>query len=107
MSDDSKIFVKELSQALMSATGNRALNTNSYISIGLFFTILVGTLAVVNSVYTAKAEISTRLERVEFRESAIEKKNADWTFKDMFKWCVHLQRDNPQVKVPEPEHTNE
>lgn len=71
------------------------LNTNSYISIALVFTIVGCTLWINNNF----KDMNYRLERIENKSA----ENA-WTGVDMFKWAVKLQKDNPGVKVPEPKH---
>jgi hypothetical protein len=87
-----------------------ALNANSYVSIGLLITIIAATWVIASSVNKvtssindAKTEFGARMERFESRVAAIEKNRETWTDGDMFRWAVHLQKENPTLKVPEPE----
>lgn len=89
------------------------ISSQTYISVSLFAMILAGFWAVLNTLYGAKSEINSRIDKVEWNQSQMrsefnEFKNQKsatetWTDRDMFKWSVHLQRDNPNIKVPEPE----
>lgn len=76
--------------------GEHKLNANSYISISLMVTIIGCTLWINNS-----------FNKIDNRLVNIESKSIEniWTGVDMFKWAVKLQRDNPQIKVPEPKHS--
>jgi hypothetical protein len=58
---------------------------------------------VIDTVTIAKGEITARLDKVETRVSTVESSRNSWTSTDMFKWAVHLQQNNPSLKVPEPE----
>lgn len=81
------------------------INVNTYVSIGVIVILCGGFWAVINSIYAAKVELTMRTERLELRLTAIEsmkKESETWNDRDMFKWTVHLQRDNPNLKVPEP-----
>lgn len=73
--------------------------------------MLAGFWLVINSVYTSKFEIATnqirfetKIDGVATRMDKYEKTKETWGFQDMFKWAVHLQRDNPTMKVPEPDN---
>lgn len=86
------------------------MNTNTYISIGLVVTVLGGFVAVINTLYSAKGEITARLDKVEWRMASVENKplpvqrKESWTDRDMFKWAVRLQKENQgKITVPEPE----
>ena len=99
------------------------VSTNTYVSISIFAMGLAGFWAVMNTIYGAKADISTRLDKSEWNQGQFmqqvtelrteinqmrdKKQTAEtWSDRDMFKWSAHLQRDNPSIKVPEPEmHT--
>lgn len=87
------------------------LNANTYISVGLVVVVLGGFFAVLNSLYTAKGEITARLDKVEWRMGGYEKsmpKHESWTDRDMFKWAVKLQKENQgKIVVPEPEMHDE
>lgn len=75
------------------------LNANSYVSIGLLITIIAATWVISSSVNKA-----TELNRqFEVRLATMEKNRETWTDSDMFRWAVHLQKENPTLKIPEPE----
>lgn len=90
------------------------ISTNTYVSVGLLVFLLGGFWAVLNTIYSSKTEITTRQDKMEMRIANIEaqkKQEETWTDTDMFRWAVHLQRDNADpkklqvegLKVPEPE----
>jgi len=111
---------------------NGAVTVNTKVSIGLIVSLIgglaLGTWAIVGAVNGAKSDITTqivavnsRLDRHDivfenFKTSQndlkdqvrlVQQHKETWSYQDMFKWAVHLQRDNPQVKVPEPEQAKE
>jgi len=95
---------------ILNAGHNTALNANSYVSLGLLITIILATWTISSainkasgSLENAKAEFSGRMDRFESRLSATEKNRETWTDGDMYRWAVHLQKENPSLKVPEPE----
>lgn len=55
---------------------------------------------------TTKNELVGKIDKLETRMTAFEQSKNSWTATDMFKWAVHLQQSNPQIKVPEPETTD-
>jgi hypothetical protein len=104
--------VRELQNETGLAVVTSGINTNTYMSIGLFFALAGGFWAVINTIYTTKAEITSKQERFEMKIEALdarmgkfEKLKETWSFQDQFKWSVHLQRDNPNIKIPEPTDT--
>jgi hypothetical protein len=89
--------------------GEHKLNSNSYISLGLVLLLLSGGVWMnnkFNDLAGGQKDVGFKIEKVESRVGAIETAKVvnRWTNIDMFKWAVHLQRDNPQIKVPEPKH---
>jgi len=103
------------------------LNTNSYISIGLGVAVVgavVGGFGTMNVWLGGKfdaqneklmatnsqlTQITYDMKQLQQRLDRIEGNKAKdpWVGVDMFKWAVKLQRDNPQIKVPEPKHESE
>ncbi len=104
------------------------LNTNTGVSIGiivLMFAGFWGVMAGINSmkrdiditqsqigaartevsgqVAALRMELNGRIDKVEARAITLEAKSNSWNSTAMFKWAVHLQQANPQIKVPEPE----
>ena len=86
------------------------INTNTYVSIGLIMALCGGIWAILSAISSTKADIESarrdlnfRFEKLEGRITNIESSKNVWTSTDMFKWAVHLQQANPQIKVPEPE----
>lgn len=86
------------------------INTNSFISLGLLIAVIAGIFTVVNAVYSARYEITRKQDKFEMVMEGFTKRldksdtsRETWGFHNMFKWAVHLQRDNPQLKVPEPD----
>jgi hypothetical protein len=89
------------------------INSNTYISIGLLASIILATWfmsgaigAARSDVTAAKVEIINRVTKTEERIGQLEKSHETWNDSDMFRWAVHLQKENPNLKIPEPEqHT--
>lgn len=86
------------------------INTNTYVSFGLLALVVGGLWAILGSLAGAKDEVkearresNVRFDKMEMRISGLESTKNTWTATDMFKWAVHLQQANPQMKVPEPE----
>ena len=86
------------------------LNMQTYVSIGLIMLICGGIWSILSAITGTKIDISdtrreliTRFDKIELRVSSLENTKNVWTATDMFKWAVHLQQANPQMKVPEPE----
>jgi len=93
------------------------INTNTGVSVGIivlgfaaFFTImnvLNGMKAeiVLSRTETAslKMELNGKIDKNEARIIAIEANKTGITTTEFFRWAVHLQQSNPQLKVPEPE----
>lgn len=104
-------------------TSPKGINTNTYVSFGVIGAIVVVALWINNSiseaktaVTTAKTEITSRMDKSDTtmcelakRMDRFESNKETWSSQDMFRWCVHLQRDNDgsngsvKLKVPEPE----
>lgn len=86
------------------------INTNTYVSVGLLLFLAGALWAILSSISGTKTEITnlglnmnSRFDKIETRVSSLESARNTWTSTDMFKWAVHLQQANPQIKVPEPE----
>lgn len=86
--------------------GVNGINTNTYVSLGVLFTILIASWTINTSVNSTRNAITNRLDKTEARILVLETNKDIWTDADMFKWAVHLQRENPTLKVPEPEMHN-
>jgi hypothetical protein len=104
--------VNEMANGIQPGNGfprMTGINTNTYVSITMLFALVGGFGAVLTTLYGAKAEITTKQERFEMKleilSARVEKFEAmreTWAFQDQYRWYVHLQRDNPNLKVPEP-----
>ena len=97
------------------------INQNTYISVGLLIVLLGGFAWVIKGqsdnrsdnilmkselimqAAASKNELSSKIDKLETRMLNVESAKNTWTSTDMFKWAVHLQQSNPQIKVPEPE----
>lgn len=86
------------------------VNTNTYVSVGLaaligggIWSILTAISGTKTEIKDARSEMLGRFDKIELRVSNLESTKNIWTATDMFKWAVHLQQANPQIKVPEPE----
>lgn len=100
------------------------IGTQTYVSVGLIILILSGfglvlkgindnkveTVTTKNELSTTalntKNELSNQIGALNARITNMETSRNSWTSTDMFKWAVHLQQANPQIKVPEPEVNN-
>lgn len=101
------------------------INANTGVSIGIV-TAVLGALAWIiggqagnaKAISDMKNELSmqaiqsnnsltSKIDKVETRLTALETLRNSWTHADMFRWAVHLQQSNPQIKVPEPEATGQ
>ena len=83
--------------------------------IGMMLSVIAGTWFVASRVSTAKTDImaqNTSMKAdfvaqktaIEARLTALESRQTKetWTDGDMFRWATRLQRENPNLKVPEP-----
>ena len=93
-----------------SHKGQMMINTNTYVSVGLIMLICGGIYAILGAINSTKSDVNAtredlnrRFDKVELRVASLESSRNTWTATDMFKWAVHLQQANPQIKVPEPE----
>ncbi len=77
------------------------INTNTYISVALFILIVSGVVWITNTINRFDSKIDTLSGQI----VAVQNVHESWSYQDMFKWCVRLQRDNPQIKIPDPETT--
>lgn len=97
------------------------INSNTGLSIGIV-TAILGALAWIiggqagnaRAISDMKNELSVqaiqsnnvltgKIDKLETRMTALESGRNSWTHADMFRWAVHLQQANTQIKVPEPE----
>lgn len=90
------------------------LNTNTGLSIGIVVVLFGGFAFVLKGQNDTRNELSmqavqsnnaliNKIEKLEGRMTTLESTRNGWTSVDMFRWAVHLQQANPQIKVPEPE----
>jgi hypothetical protein len=87
------------------------LDKNTYISLGLVASVIGGAIALIVAIYSAKGDITAKLDRFDWRLGAVEsnvskveKSQETWTDVDMFRWSVRLQRANEgKLIVPEVE----
>lgn len=90
------------------------LNTNTGLSIGIVITLFGGFAWVIKAQNETKNDLSmqaiqsnnlltNKIDKLESRMTTLESTRNSWTSTDMFRWAVHLQQANPQIKVPEPE----
>jgi hypothetical protein len=52
---------------------------------------------------TNKMEFMSEIDKIKTDVSMIKANKSSVTGTQFFKWAVHLQQANPQIKVPEPE----
>ena len=93
------------------------LNLNTVVTIiGMMLSVIAGTWVVANKVATAKTDIMAQnatmkadfvaaRTAIESRITALEARPINketWSDGDMFRWATRLQRENPNLKVPEP-----
>ena len=88
----------------------KLINVNTGVSLGLIVICLAGIWAILSAISSTKTEVGAartelngRFDQMEQRVKQLENNKNSWTGVDMFKWAVHLQQQNPQIKVPEPE----
>lgn len=93
------------------------IGSNTYFSIGIIMAVCGGIWAILSAINGAKSdigsaraeiiearrEVNAHFDKLELRVQTLESARNTWTATDMFKWAVHLQQANPQLKVPEPE----
>jgi outer membrane murein-binding lipoprotein Lpp len=99
----------------MNSNGRVNVNTNTFVSMGVLAAIVTGTWVLANKIgnvktdilasnVTMKAEFAAKATSIEARVTALEgrPKNETWSDGDMFRWATRLQRENHNLKVPEP-----
>ena len=93
------------------------INTNTYVSLGLIMLIAGGIWAILTSIsgtksevgavhqeiVGAKIELNAHFDKMEDRVTKLEGNKSTVTSTEFYKWAIHLQQANPQIKVPEPE----
>src|SRR5438874_1111750 len=90
------------------------VNVNTIVvPLTVVVSIAVGTWVLSNGISSkfgdvnnAQKDLGFKIEKLESRVKTMEdlKVTDRWTSTEMFKWAVHLQKANPQIKVPEPDH---
>ena len=98
------------------------INANTAVSIGLLVVLLTGIITILNAIYSSKYEFTRRMDDSErnqkemraqqdaivIRLNKAETLHESWSFQDMFKYLVRLQRENdgqngrPRIVVPDP-----
>lgn len=88
-----------------------AISSSTAVSVGLVITIVIATWVLAqainnatNSINGFKTEWNARMIALENRMATQEKYKESWTDGDMFRWAVHLQKENTSLKVPEPDN---
>src|SRR5882757_1619753 len=93
------------------------INTNTGVSVGIIVLLFAGFFTIMRvldsmskditsgqtSLAAVKAELGARIDKNEAKITAIESSKSAVTTTEFFRWAVHLQQSNPQMKVPEPE----
>ena len=102
--------LREFLNDMTEQPNGRVINVNTGISIGLLGVIIVAAwtiLGVMNGIRSdlgaTRLELNARFDKIELRVNNLELTKNSWTATDMFKWAVHLQQANQNLKVPEPE----
>jgi len=95
---------------------NGRLNINTVVSLlGIVVSVVASTWLIASRVNTTKTDImaqNTAMKAdfvaaktaIESRISTLEARPSKetWTDGDMFRWATRLQRENPNMRVPEP-----
>jgi hypothetical protein len=95
---------------------NGRLNANTIVSlIGMMLSVIAGTWFVASKVNSAKTDIMSQnvamkadfvaaRTAIESRITVLESRptKETWTDGDMFRWATRLQRENQNLRVPEP-----
>jgi amino acid permease len=93
------------------------INTNTGVSLGIIVLGFAGFFAIMNVLNSMKSEIvaartdnstlklelTGKIDKIDARLIVLEANKTSVTATEFFKWAVHLQQANPQIKVPEPE----
>lgn len=93
------------------------INTNTGVSVGIIVLGFAAFFTIMNVLSSLKAEIvlartetanlkmelNAKIEKTDSNVSAIQGNKTSVTGVEFFRWAVHLQQSNPQIKVPEPE----
>jgi hypothetical protein len=85
-----------------------AINSNTYVSIGMLIVLVGAAWAILTQISDLKSttnqigwDVNDLKKRMSAREE-IKFPSETWTDRDMLQWSVHLQKDNPSLRVPEP-----
>ena len=93
------------------------INTNTGVSVGIIVLLFAGFFTIMRvldsmskditsgqtSLAAVKAELISRIDKNEARIIAMEANKNAVSGVEFYKWAIHLQQSNPQIKVPEPE----
>jgi hypothetical protein len=90
------------------------INANTGISISIVVVLLGGFAWVIRGqnetknelsmqALATKTELQSDIKDLKRRMDNYDSSKNGWNATAMFKWAVHLQQANPQIKVPEPE----
>lgn len=86
------------------------IGQGTYVSIGFTIALVLCTIWIKtglndnsNATLSTKTELLAQYDKLDTRLKNVEAAKNSWSAVDMFKWAVHLQQSNPQIKVPEPE----
>lgn len=79
---------------------DKSINPRSLVSLGLVITVIGATWRLSTTLSDADAKREAGFSKI---EAALTVKASDrWTGRDQILWAAELQRDNPNLKVPEP-----
>jgi roadblock/LC7 domain-containing protein len=95
---------------------NGRISPSTLISLaGVVLSVVAGTWVLASKISTTKTDIMTQnasmkadfvaaRTAIESRITALEARptKETWTDGDMFRWATRLQRENPNLRVPEP-----
>jgi flagellar basal body-associated protein FliL len=93
------------------------ITASTGVSIGIMVVVIAALFTVMNGINTIgskieqvsskqetnKMEFLTEIDKIKTDVAAIHANKTSVTGTQFFKWAVHLQQANPQIKVPEPE----
>src|SRR5579885_2182651 len=86
------------------------INVNTGVSVGIAVVLIVGIVGVKDAINNVDMSLKEALNKLDMRVQMLELKTAKaaaeetWNESDMYKWAVHLQQANKDLRVPEPKH---
>ncbi|SRR5581483_2624523 len=89
------------------------INVNTGVSVGIAVILIIGIVGVKDAISNVDTSLKESLGKLDMRVQMLELKTAKsapeetWNESDMYKWAVHLQQANKDIKgfrVPEPKH---